>query len=82
MTTRVLVIGWRATEEHFLALLKAYLKPGIRLHVVAGGLKDAVDARGRICRALINNPPSHVSEGDEGFSSFILSGKAEKFLGS
>jgi hypothetical protein len=36
--TKALVIGWRATEEHFLNLLKTHLKPGVRLHVVAGGL--------------------------------------------
>jgi len=79
-TTRVLVIGWRATEEHFLDLLKAHLKPGIRLHVVAGGAKDAEEAQVRICRALINSRPSHSSASDEGFSDFILSGKVEKFL--
>jgi len=80
-TTRILVIGWRATEEHFLNLLKTYLKPGVRLHVVAKGLKDAVDTRVRICQALTNSRPSHASESDEGFSDFILSGKVEKFLG-
>jgi hypothetical protein len=79
-TTKTLVIGWRAAEEHFLDLMKTHLKPGIRLHVVAKGLKDAEDARVRICRTLVHCRPSHVSESDEGFTDFILSGKAAKFL--
>jgi hypothetical protein len=78
MTTRVLVIGWRATEEHFLNLLKMHLKPGVRLQVVAGGLKDTEECRVRVCRALIN---AQATASDEGFTDFILSGKAEKFLG-
>jgi hypothetical protein len=81
-TSKALFIGWRATEEHFLNLLKMHLKPGVRLHVVAGGLKDAEEAQVRICRALINNRPSHASASDEGFTNFILSGTAGEFLGT
>jgi hypothetical protein len=80
--TKVLVVGWRATEEHFLGLLKTHLKPGIHLHVVAGGLKDAEDAKVKICRALTNNGPSKTSMSDEGFTEFILSGKPAEFLGT
>jgi hypothetical protein len=76
-TTRVLVIGWRATEQHFLDLLRTHLKPGIRLSVVAKG-EDAEKAGVRICRALVN--PSYKGLSDEGFSGFILSGLAERFL--
>jgi hypothetical protein len=79
-TTRLLVIGWRATEEHFLDLLRTHLKPGIRLHVVAKG-KDAEDAGVRISRALTNSPPSYKGLSEEGFSDFILAGLAERFLG-
>jgi hypothetical protein len=79
-TSRLLVIGWRAAEEHFLNLLKTLIKPGVLLHVVAGGLKDAEEAQVRICRVLINSRPSRVSISDQGFTDFILSGAAEKFL--
>lgn len=79
-TSKVLVIGWRATEQHFLDLLKTHLRRGVHLHVVARDLIDAEDARVRICRALTNNPPAHSSVSDEGFTSFILSRKAEEFL--
>jgi SIR2-like domain len=80
--SKVLVIGWRATEAHFLELLKMHLKSDVHLHVVAKGLKDADDAKVSICRALMNNRPSHVSLSDEGFTDFILSGAPEKFLNS
>jgi hypothetical protein len=80
-TTRVLVIGWRATEQHFLNLLTLYLKPKIYLHVVAGSREDAEGARVRICRALANSPPDDVTESGAGFSDFILSGQVEEFLG-
>jgi len=79
-TTKTLVIGWRATEEHFLNLLKAHLRPGLLFHVVAGNLQDADEVQVRIHRALMNKPPRHVSAGDKGFTDFILSGDAENFL--
>jgi SIR2-like domain len=78
--TAVLVIGWRGAEEHFLDILKAHLATGVRMHIVTKGLKDAEDTRVRICTALVKNPPATVTLSDEGFTDFILSGKAEKFL--
>jgi len=81
-TSKALVIGWRGTEDRFLNLLKKHLKPGVRLHVVAGGLKDAEEAQVRICRALMNNRPTKATASDEGFTDFMLSGAAEKFLGA
>lgn len=79
-TKKVLVIGWRATEEHFLALLKKYLRPGVRVHVVAGSLKDVDEAQGSIRRALKNNSLADISGNDEGFTDFIHSDKVEDFL--
>jgi hypothetical protein len=79
-TTKILVIGWRATEQHFLDLLRIYVRRGTDLHVVAGGKTDAEEARVRICRALMNSPPSYISESAGGFTDFILSGAAEKYL--
>lgn len=78
--TKALVIGWRATDEHFLNLLRTHVEPGVCLHVVAGGLKDGEEAQARICQALVNNRPTHASVSDEGFTNFIRSGTAEKFL--
>lgn len=78
--TRVLVVGWRATEEHFLQLLRTNLRPGVQLHVVAGNLKEADEALANIAQALIGRAPAHASTSDQGFTDFIVSGKAERFL--
>jgi SIR2-like protein len=79
-TTQVLVIGWRATEQHFLDLLRIHVRRGTHLHVVAGGKTDAEEIRTRICRALMNSPPNYIWESARGFTDFILSGAAEKYL--
>src|SRR5207245_4694186 len=39
--TQILVIGWRATEAHFLALLSKHLRHGVYLSVVAGGRTES-----------------------------------------
>jgi hypothetical protein len=78
--SKILVIGWRATEAHFLALLKTNLRRGAELHIVAG--PDAEDIKVRICRELLNNPPHSPSVDARGFTDFILTRRAEQFLAS
>ena len=76
--SKILAIGWRATEAHFLALLKTNLRRGPELHIVAG--PDAEDIKVRICRELLNNPPHSPSVDARGFTDFILTRRAERFL--
>jgi SIR2-like domain len=78
--TKILVIGWRATEDHFLDLLKKHLKRGVHLYVVAHGEADAEEIRVRINRALINNPPSSIADSAPGFTEFMRSRRAEQIL--
>ena len=78
--TQILVIGWRATEAHFLALLSKHLRHGVYLSVVAGGRTESEEVMVRINRALLNNPPSPTSE-PVGFTQFIRSRRAEQILG-
>lgn len=80
LTTKVLVIGWRAAEQHFLDLLRTCLPRGVYLHIVSGSLADAEETQIRICRALMNSRPTQVSTDANGFSDFMLSGNAETFL--
>jgi len=81
--SKILVIGWRATEAHFLALLKANLRRGAELYIVAGpDQQQAEDIKVRICRQLPNNPPHSASVDAGGFTDFILSRRAEQFLAS
>jgi hypothetical protein len=80
--SKILVIGWRATEAHFLALLKENLRRGAHLWIVAGpDQQQGEDIKVRICRELLNNPPS-ASVDRGGFTDFILSRRPEQFLAS
>ena len=83
--SKVLVIGWRATEAHFLNMLGNQLtglRRGVNLHVVAANDGEAEDVKVRICRALLNNPPTRPSVDPGGFTDFILSGRVAQFLGA
>jgi len=71
--SKILVVGWRATERHFLNLLGnklTGLRPAVQLYLVAGATADAGETNARIHSALLNNPPSSFfdSGGFTGFS--------------
>lgn len=81
--SKILVIGWRATEAHFLALLKEHLSRSVQLWIVAGPDKyQGEDIKDRICKEMLpkNVPIAYVFLG--GFTDFILSHRAEQFLAS
>jgi hypothetical protein len=81
--SKILAIGWRATEAHFLALLKANLKPGAHLYIVAG--PDREEAEGikvHLSTELLNRSLRSASVDRGGFTDFILSHRAEQFLAS
>ena len=80
--TKILVIGWRATEPHFLDLLKHHLKRGVYISVVAANQSEADQTRVRIHEALLNNPPSSIPETAVGFTEFMRSRRAEAILNS
>ena len=77
--TKILVIGWRASEAHFLDLLKRHLKRGVYLCVVAGNQAEAEAVKTRIHKVLLNNPPSSTAD-PAGFTEFIRSRRAEGIL--
>lgn len=87
---KLLVIGWRATEEHFLGLLRnrlTGLKPGVHIYIVNGPKPANYDpqsdeVRVRIFRALADNRPASGNLDRGGFTDFILSSRAEQFLAS
>jgi hypothetical protein len=78
--TKIFVIGWRASEAHFLELLKQRLRRGVYLSVIAGSPAEAEDIRVRINRVLINNPPSSTAERASGFTEFMRSRRADQIL--
>lgn len=78
----MLVIGWRATEAHFLAMFGnrlTGLRRGVKPLVVAGNEREGGQIGVSICRALLNNPPTSPSVDPGGFTDFILSGRAHSF---
>lgn len=87
--SKVLIIGWRATEQHFLNLLANRLnglRRGVQLYIVGGFADDAKQTRVNIFRALVNNPPNNpfTSPDDAcysgGFTNFLANGHATSFL--
>jgi hypothetical protein len=90
--SRILAIGWRATEANFLALLGnrlTGLKRGVPLHIVVGParLAGTVNSPGEatrvsICSALLDNPPQSPTIDPGGFTDFLESGRAKSFLES
>ncbi len=79
--TKLLVIGWRANEEHFLRRLAGGIKQALEVMVVSGSAEDA--------QKTINNLAStnmrvigRFQKTEEGFSDFIVSRKVRGFLRS
>lgn len=87
---KILVIGWRATEENFLAMLGnrlTGLKPGVRLHIVNGPKPTNYDPQSdevidRIFGALAENRPSSTTMDLSGFTDFMRSPLLQEFLAS
>jgi len=79
--TKLLVIGWRGTEYHFLQMLAENVKKG--LHVMVVSREDATGVLQRLKEAGITGQFSaQFSAFDRGFTSFILERMAVEFLRS
>jgi len=77
---RILTVGWRATEEHFLNLLRQRAEAVSRVHVVAKGLGEVEEIAGRIRKSLSNSDATRFSLTDEGFTNFMLGQRCEEIL--
>jgi hypothetical protein len=83
--TKLLLIGWRATEAHFLELLKIHLKKGVRLYTVAGSEMESANINRALQTALPGIFSGSVIDPDRngtGFTNFVLSRRLESFLKS
>jgi hypothetical protein len=76
-TQKILFVGWRATDEPFLDLLRKWLTPAHVACVVAGGNNDTREIVSRLKAAGINVRSFHI---DGGFSDFVLSRQLDAFL--
>jgi hypothetical protein len=79
-TNKLLVVGWRGMEEHFLALLAEYLPPGISIVAVNGTHDEGKQTVTRISRAGVNIDSSNVVA--SGFSDFIVRRIGDSYLSS
>ncbi len=77
--TKLLIIGWRATDAPFLELLRAAPRD-MHVHIVCGG----DEAEGSTVAANMEkagiNAQAYFTKRYLGFTDFVRSGKAEKFL--
>ncbi len=73
--TKMLTIGWRAMEEHFLRLLREHVSEMPSLMVVTGNQREAMEIASRLQPDRLD---VHCTQG--GFTDSILSGEIERFL--
>lgn len=78
--TSILVIGWRAKEEHFLNLLNDNLKPPVRIFVVDKDLQAAGRTAAHLKSSLGKCQPDVGGEPAMGFSEFVLSPRCSQIL--
>jgi hypothetical protein len=74
---KLLVIGWRAAETHFLELLRQYIQAPIRTCVVAENRATASETANRLRDAGIEG---HYVPTDGGFTDLVRKHLTAKFL--
>lgn len=77
--TKLLLIGWRAGEEHFLSMLRG-LNNDTRIMIVSSGPNGAGQVREKLLSAEI--PNASISLSDKGFTGFLGSYVPDEFLRS
>ena len=75
--TKLLIIGWRATESHFVELLRALRVP--RVVVVSGSRDRAQEVVDRLSGERLGGKYFPV---EGGFTHFVTRGAADEFLGT
>lgn len=75
--TKILAIGWRGTEQHFLGLLKDNLTQAVAVSVVVGRKDEAEEVLDRIQAAGVKVAAKATHEG---FTDYVVSREAEAFF--
>ena len=75
--TKILIIGWRATESHFVSLLCEKLRANVQIMTVAENRDKATESNQRIQEAGIKGM---YLASDFGFSDFLKHHEVAKFL--
>ena len=74
--TKILIVGWRATERHFLDLLNGSGIGKIPVQVVAANKPEAEEVLGRFTAG--RSFPGEAVEG--GFTDYVVSRASERFF--
>ena len=79
---KLLVIGWRATENRFLNTLSSRIGKNVRMMVISSSGEHASEIANRISARFRENQvyAQQISAGQGGFSWAIVSGAADDFL--
>ena len=75
--TKLLVIGWRATEFHFLKELQLHIKRPIKVMLVSGGSNLAEEPRKNLESLGL---AMDVTMASGGFTEFVLGDEVTAFL--
>jgi hypothetical protein len=75
--TKILIVGWRAAEKHFLDLLSRVVTDKIPVQVVAGGRSLGEEVLSRFASAGMRVAGEAL---DVGFSHYVLNRAAERFF--
>ncbi len=77
--TKLITIGWRASEQHFLKLMHENLSDEIQVQAVAGNKESAEETLNQFRKAGIKIVGTAV---DGGFTEYVASREAERFFGT
>jgi hypothetical protein len=79
--TRIVTIGWRATEPHFLSCLDTHLQSNVRdLMIVSGSQEYAEATKTQIIAGVPKLARRVWNLAPRGFSEFVTTGLLQRFL--
>jgi hypothetical protein len=76
---KILIVGWRGTEEHFMGLLKENLRADVEIQVVIASQQEAEGVLSRVEAAGIKAKGIPTAFG---FTEYVVKRHAEAFFGS
>lgn len=76
-TTRLLVVGWRATEGRFVQMLAGELRREISVVVVAGAPEHATEPIERLQKGGLRG---HFARSKGGFTELVVTREMDSFL--
>jgi hypothetical protein len=75
---KIVVVGWRAGEQHFLRELAAGLRKPVDILVACGNLKDSNETLDRLKAVGLSGSASRAASG--GFTDLVRNHELESFL--